>query len=108
VASSHMLVDRALACPTDLWVIRLGMYALRSSGDLVMSELQVTGAMVLDGQMCEEIRMGIAARQAFGGRGYRHKDPTKRGPSMSFSSTVLDVAGGFKKFLEEWEEDPNW
>lgn len=64
----------------------------------------------LDGQMCEEIRIGIHARQAFSNKGYRRKDPAKRGPniSLSFSSTVLDVAGGFKRFLEEWEEDPSW
>ena len=66
------------------------------------------GVVELDGQMCEEIRIGIHARQSFYGRSYRHKDPNKRGPSMSFSSTVLDIAGGFRKFLEEWEEDPTW
>lgn len=64
------------------------------------------GVVVLDGQMCEEIRIGIAARQAFAGKGYRRK--TGGFPSMSFSSTLLDAAGGFVRFLAEWEEDPRW
>ena len=60
----------------------------------------------MDGQMSEEIRLGVLVLHALRGRGYRRKDGT--GPSMSFSSTLIDIAGGFLKFIAEWEEDPKW
>lgn len=59
--------------------------------------------VILDGQMCEDIRIGIHVRQAFEGKMFRKKGG---GISYSFGSAVLDMAGGFRKFLEEWEEDP--
>jgi hypothetical protein len=67
----------------------------------------------VDGQMCEDIRIGIAVRQAFGSgavnKMYRRKDLGDGrgcGISMSFGSTVIECAGGFRRFLDEWEEDP--
>lgn len=60
----------------------------------------------MDGQMCEEIRIGIYARLAWAGKGYKRKDGS--GSSYSFGSTLIEIAGGFKKFLEEWEEDPRF
>lgn len=70
-----------------------------------MSSLETTGTVVIDGQMCEEIRLGIHLRQAYVGRGFR---PKKGGITMSFGSTILDIAGGFQKFLEDYEEDPSF
>lgn len=63
----------------------------------------------VDGRMCEDIRIGIEAWRAYGGKGYRIKDPNASCRiSMAFSSTLLEIAGGFRRFLEEWEEDPSW
>lgn len=63
--------------------------------------------IVVDGLMCEDIRVGIAVRQAFtsAGRGvslmYRRKGGN--GPDISFSSALIDQAGGFQRFLDEWD-----
>lgn len=60
----------------------------------------------IDGQMCEDIRIGIHARQAFrsaNGVALMFRKKGSGMPWMSFSSTVLDVAGGFLRFLAEWE-----
>lgn len=55
-----------------------------------------------DEQMCADIRLGIAVRQAFQSKWYRRKDG--KGVWWSFSWTLIDAAGGFRRFLDEWEE----
>ena len=69
----------------------------------------------MDGQMCEDIRIGIMVRTALigderGGMWRRIRD--EHGnlldiPStwVTFSSTVLQVAGGIRRFLAEWEQE---
>ena len=62
---------------------------------------------MVDGLLCEDIRVGIAVRLAFTGAGsgaplmYRRKN--KAGFTYSFSSGLIDEAGGFQRFLNEWE-----
>lgn len=60
----------------------------------------------MDDKMCEDIRIGIAARLAFEDRTYRRKGGT--GLVLSFGSTLLDIAGGFDRFLREWEVDESY
>jgi hypothetical protein len=47
--------------------------------------------------------LGRMVAQAYRGRYYR---PKVGGISWSFSLSMLEVAGGWRKFLDEWEEDP--
>lgn len=59
----------------------------------------------MDDKMCEDVRIGIAARQEFENRTYRRK---VGGPALSFGSALLDIAGGFGRFLREWEVDDSF
>ena len=67
----------------------------------------MSNTVEVDGLMCEDIRVGIAVRLAFTGSGkgvvWMYRDKTRRFPDMSFSSALIDYAGGFQRFLDEWE-----
>lgn len=53
--------------------------------------------------MCYHIGQNLIAELSKGGY-WRKKD--KSTPAMSFSLTVLEMAGGVRKLLEEWEQVP--
>ena len=55
----------------------------------------------MDGQMSEEIRIGIMVRLELSKFEWYRKSTGLCG--YSFSSTLLDEAGGIRKLLEEWE-----
>ncbi len=54
----------------------------------------------MDGQMSEDIRIGIMVRLDMAGE-WRRKNGGLIG--YSFCSTLLEEAGGIRKLFEEWE-----
>ncbi len=60
----------------------------------------------MDGQMSEEIRIGILVRVEMQRAGmWRRKDGGLI--SCSFGSTLLEEAGGILKLVREWEPEPS-
>ena len=67
----------------------------------------------MDGQMCEDIRIGVLVRSELYGDKLWHRVRTQNGAPVehsgvwvAFSSTLLMQAGGIRRFLEEWEQEP--
>lgn len=59
----------------------------------------------MDGIMCEDIRLGVMVRvemRSLYNRMWRKKNST--GPCITFSSQLLEIAGGIRRLFAEWEE----
>lgn len=65
---------------------------------------RIDDGVLIDRWFYGDALIGHMVSAAFPGSYWRKAEP--HGISYSFSVTLLDIAGGFRKFLDEWERDP--